>query len=1308
MTEPLLISRQRTALHELYQAVEDRARTEPIVEMNFKARNEATEKTFQETTLRLITRFEAEKNAAQKEFEETQQRVALRFQQEKTAQDKEIQDTRKRLTRQAEEAREKVQAEFQETRWTIATVFEAAKNKADEQLRGEQNTVADALQQAKAIHKSTVKLLKDWRQYREHDKVPPTANPDRIYKDAFKQLDEAVDQAEEHRAKLNELRLPGLFQGKRPVWLFLLPLLLAAGIAVLVTGTADIETLLYGQAGAVIAACVIGFGASLWLYSTATRHIKAVYEPLCRSLSDLEVAAERARAQAKEAHEGAHAKAQKRHDRDLEAAKQKLTEQLAAIKQRHDTAWKQASDKYRQARADSTQRRDTDLHQAHEKYQRLRTEIFSWYETESQQAHQTHFRQMTESRQRYEEEWNAMASAWQERTAQVNATVNDVNAESGRLFPAWDSPVWNNWTPPEAIPPGIPFGTYRVSLADIPDGVPKDARLKPVLPEQFTLPALSTFPNRCSLLFKGSDEGRAQAVQALQDVMLRFLTAIPPSKVRFTILDPVGLGENFAAFMHLADYDEQLVNSRIWTEMPHIEQRLSDLTGHMENVIQKYLRNQFESIEDYNAMAGEVAEPYRILVVANFPAGFSNDAARRLVSIANSGPRCGVYVLVTVDTKLDLPQGFNLGDLEQCCVNLHWKEGRFEWLDPDFGRWPLRLEAPPPADFATRVLNVVGAKAREAARVEVPFEFIAAPREQWWTGDSRGGINVPLGRAGATKRQHFKLGQGTSQHALVAGKTGSGKSTLMHALITNLALIYSPDEVELYLIDFKKGVEFKTYATQELPHARVVAIESEREFGLSVLQRLDAELRLRGEKFRDAGAQDLAGYRQATGQTLPRILLVVDEFQEFFTDDDKIAQDCAQLLDRLVRQGRAFGLHVLLGSQTLGGAYSLARSTIDQMAVRIALQCSEADAHLILSDENSAARLLSRPGEAIYNDANGLVEGNNPFQVVWLPESRREEYLRTVRDMDRKRNGHAARPQIVFEGNAPADVNKNHLLHNLLAAPQWPGGVRAYHAWLGEAVAIKDPTTAVFRPQSGSNLLLIGQQEDSALGILGTALISLAAQHVPPDGDSRGASARFYVLDGSPVDSPHAGKLGRLADVVPHPVQVVGWRELPGVLAELTEEVDRRQKAPENDAPSLYLLVYGLHRFRDLRKSDDDYGFSREEKPTPSKQFATLLREGPSFRIHTLAWCDNLNNLTRTLDRQAMREFELRVLFQMSTADSSNLIDTPAASKLGLHRALYHSEEEGRLEKFRPYGWPTDEWLAWVRGQLQGRTVPVG
>ena len=143
------------------------------------------------------------------------------------------------------------------------------------------------------------------------------------------------------------------------------------------------------------------------------------------------------------------------------------------------------------------------------------------------------------------------------------------------------------------------------------------------------------------------------------------------------------------------------------------------------------------------------------------------------------------------------------------------------------------------------------------------------------------------------------------------------------------------------------------------------------------------------------------------------------------------------LIERLVRQGRAFGMHVLLGSQTIGGAGGLPRAVLGQFAVRIALQTTEADSQLILGDNNSAARLLSRPGEAIYNDAGGAVEGNSPFQVAYLSDKARDVYLADLASKAEpyfKRFGYP----IVFEGNAPADIRRNAKLISLLDAGQWP------------------------------------------------------------------------------------------------------------------------------------------------------------------------------------------------------------------------------------------------------------------------------
>ena len=555
-------------------------------------------------------------------------------------------------------------------------------------------------------------------------------------------------------------------------------------------------------------------------------------------------------------------------------------------------------------------------------------------------------------------------------------------------------------------------------------------------------------------------------------------------------------------------------------------------------------------------------------------------------------------------------------------------------------------------------------------------------------------------------KQYLELGQGTAQHVLVAGKTGSGKSTLLHVLITQLAMFYSPSEIELYLIDFKKGVEFKAYASLSLPHARVIAVESEREFGLSVLQRLDGELSKRGEIYRTAGVNDLATYREYAANHLPspsgrgvggegalphlpRIMLIVDEFQEFFIEDDKLAQESSLLLDRLVRQGRAFGIHVLLGSQTIGGAYSLARSTIDQMAVRIALQCSEADAHLILSRDNTEARLLSRPGEGIYNALHGLLEGNHLFQVVWLNDSKRDDILRQTRELSRQREDFLT--PIVFEGAILADMTQNHLLQKLWRQPTKPTAI--WSAWLGDAIAIKDPTAAIFRKQSGSNVMILGQQEEIAIALTVSSLVSLCAGVDPALPEPS-----IHLVIGQALDAASEEVVRLMTEVLP--IRLWLPRDLGTLLNQLADEIDNRGK-PRDGSPWVgpqFLFLYGMQRLRDLRRPDDDFGFSKKgEEKTPYRQFTHVLKEGPPVGVFTMMWSDTLVNLQRCIDRPAMREFDQRVLMQMSAADSSTLMDNPAAAKLGPQRALFYTEDLGKVEKFRPYALPSLEWIKALR-----------
>ncbi|RFC44182.1 MAG: DNA segregation ATPase FtsK/SpoIIIE [Verrucomicrobia bacterium] len=886
---------------------------------------------------------------------------------------------------------------------------------------------------------------------------------------------------------------------------------------------------------------------------------------------------------------------------------------------------------------------------------------------------------------RFEQDWEALLQNWHANLPMMLADLDQAGALSSRLTAAWSADALGEWQPPDSGAPAVPIGVLQGQVATLA-GVWPQSPLFSVPAQEFEAPVCLRMPDQASLVIETDSGGRAAALAALNLAMYRLLASQPPGRVNFTLFDPVGLGESFSSLMRLADSGENLINGKIWTQPEQMERRLAELNEHMEKIIQMYLRNEFATIADYNAQAGNVAENNRFLAVADFPQGFSTTALQRLLSIALAGPRCGVYLLLHWNTGQPVPAGLKAEDLRRHALSLAFSGGALVLQGQPEGV-TLRLDSPPSPEVAGMFLDRVGRASVDSNRVEIPFSSIAPPEEAVWSQDTINELRVPIGRTGASKFQWLALGKATRQHALIAGKTGSGKSTLFHVIITNLALWADPRQVEFYLVDFKKGVEFQCYARLRLPHARVVAVESDREFGLSVLQRLDEELRRRGELFREKGAQDLAGYSRAGGrEPMPRCLLLIDEFQEFFTEDDRVAQNAALLLDRIVRQGRAFGMHVILGSQTLGGAFTLARPTLGQMAVRIALQCNEADSYLILDDGNPAARLLSRPGEGIYNDQAGAIEGNSPFQVVWLPDEVREAQLVAVRERA-DQAGFAGFIPFVFEGNVAADVWGNEPLRRLLAQPgSLPGGM---HLFLGAPNAVAGPVSVCFQPQSGSHLLLAGQQEETVLALVAIALVTLACQ--APE-----AGLRSVVLASSAPETAERRVLDQAIGQARGTASRIGAAEIAATFAELAAEVRRRGTSQEGIAcPPIFVFILGLQRFKALRH-EEDYSFSSAPVaiPKPSEDLVTLIEEGAAVGVHLVLHGDTWNNLKRSLPRKALGEIDMRVLFQMSANDSAALIDSPKAASLGRHRALLHREQEGTSEVFRPYALPDAAWFA--------------
>ncbi|HUW84884.1 MAG TPA: FtsK/SpoIIIE domain-containing protein [Phycisphaerae bacterium] len=1296
---------QRDALRELLElSAEGVQPGQQQIEERWVRQKDTAQRDLQNTLKRIAHRRRALQREIRQDREGQVQRIRSRFEGESRPFEADTQAERDRIADEVEAAEVEAKNELDHELWVAETVSEATKEGLRKEFRRIRKRVSGLQARVAALDDQARWLMERYRQ-RRAPAVEPTEVEESISEEALIAFRREHETAQRRLSELADLGVAQLFVGYRP---HVYVVLVCAG-AVGLTGLLALKGIPNGCPFRVsgplvgLVAMAVSLAAGHALRRVARSRVLAVYVPLREALD----AAGRALGWyvewAKKERGEREAQAIVKRERRVQSAQEHFDLTVTESRRRRAEATRRLEESYSTRRRQLAECRDGDLRQVEESRRQSEAAVRQRYERYLRLARERYEQRIEASRSEYDSSLAALHDRWDRGLSCIEEFLSETARLKHCLSGDW--PEANGLASPtpdeRAVLPR--FGEFRVDLGRLADVVRGRAAFDIDRSRRIAVPALLSFPDRCSLLLQTDQSGRSPAMEALRAVMLRLLTSLPPGRVHFTVIDPIGLGEPFAGFMHLADYDESLIGGRIWTEAAHVEQRLTDLTNHMENVIQKYLRNEFATIEQYNQQAGELAEPYRFLVVADFPTNFSETAIRRLGSIVTSGARCGVYALICHDTRQSLPGSMALADLQAACIHLTHQDGEFVWQDDVFGHFALRLDRPPSEERMTEIMRNVGSRAIAAKRVEVPFDSVAPPADRQWTDDSKEDLRVPIGRCGATRLQYLRLGRGVAQHGLIAGKTGSGKSTLLHVIITNLALWYPPDQVEFYLVDFKEGVEFKSYVANDLAHARAVAIESDREFGLSVLQRLDREMAHRGELFRSARVQDLTSYRQKTGNTLPRTLLIVDEFQTFFTEDDKLSQDAAILLDRLVRQGRAFGIHVLLGSQTLGGTSGLARSTMGQMAVRIALQCSEADAQLILDDDNVAPRLLSRPGEAIYNDASGLVAGNNPFQTAWLPDRRRDECLAQVAELARQRCPERE-PMIVFEGNAPADIRKNRPLAALLDRDCWPAVSGPPRIWLGEPVAIKDPTSVAFRRQSGSNLLLVGQRDEAAMGIMTAALVCLAAQRSPE-------AVRFFILDGSPPDSSHADLLGQIADMLPHTVRMVSFRQVAETIAELAREMQARLETSLPPVADIYVLIYGLQRYRVVRRQEEDFALSTLEAEAPAsadKQFAELLREGPALGMHTLAWLDTPAALDRTLDRQARGEFDGRVLFQMSATDSSNLIDSPVASDLGFYRALLYSEELARLEKFRPYARPDYEWLRQVGTRLAARTRAPG
>jgi DNA segregation ATPase FtsK/SpoIIIE, S-DNA-T family len=830
--------------------------------------------------------------------------------------------------------------------------------------------------------------------------------------------------------------------------------------------------------------------------------------------------------------------------------------------------------------------------------------------------------------------------------------------------------AWDDYRPDPHAPP--PDG-LRVGALQTPGGPTGPARAaRAARAAETEMPAVARLARHGHVLI--SESGFCDGARSLlQALVLRLATATGPGTVRFALADPVGQGRHLSAFLRLPA--QLRVGTGVAARPAEIEGLLTSLTDHVVEVTQRRLTNVYDSVEAYNAATTGVLVPYHVLVLAGFPAGIDDQAAELLASLARNGPRAGLYILATLDPGLPLPRGFNLAALTGLSTNLSAdSNGDLTWDDPDFGRSVIEPDQMPAAARANPWLDAVGAMASSAAR-DLRFGRIAVSPPWRWSGVTADGLDVQIGVDGKGEPQRFVMGVRGVHHGLVGGDVRMGKTNLLHVLISQLALTYPPEELELYLLDFKE-VEFDAYLTERLPHARAITSRTDREFGLSMLRRFHDEINRRARLCREAKVTDLPDYRQVTGQVLPRALVIMDEFQVLFSEEDRLAREAGRLLADIAKRGAAFGLHLLLATQSPGGPLAAyLRPVYEQMALRIALGCTQPTvSQAILGEGNDAATRLVQAGDAIYNDRRG--EGDNPvMRIAMLPTRERLELIAEIRALA---GGREYPPPASFDPDAPADFAAHPpcAAFSPAAGPGcWPAPEPTVAAWLGEAIEIKPATTATFERYVRSNLLIVGA-EDHGHGLLLATVLSAAVQRSPAD-------VCFTIAEFTRPSSPSHGFFDPLRSL-PHQVRIADRRTAADALDELLDDLDARLADSDSSVrPERFFLVAGLHRWHELL-AEGDYGRQSET----SARLVRLADKGPDAGLHVVAWADGYATTERALRRAGLAHFGLRAALRvLSPAESDSLLGVSAAASLDDDRALYRDTEwpAEQVEKFKPY-----------------------
>jgi len=811
-----------------------------------------------------------------------------------------------------------------------------------------------------------------------------------------------------------------------------------------------------------------------------------------------------------------------------------------------------------------------------------------------------------------------------ESTIQIEEIIN-------KTFPAlasWNDKKWDTWIPDPQI--NLPdFLRIGQTESGVPVGFP--------LFEEDALHSV--------FIIRGSEEHRQQAQDILANLVLRLALSLPKIS-RFSLVDP----DHYRCFRMRKDL--------------HDVRSTDDLSGALKSISQDITRISNDVLgyaDSFDKLSSDIwaSERFESVFVADFCSNKilkESQVLKSLLSLTH-GAISGRFLFMYLNTDIELPDHVN-NELFKHAVFIDLNDNQKVFFDTVPSGYQQSLW-----------LNSV--KQQKVAEKKIDFvSLVGANIEKGWQESSQDYIETTLG-------ENISVWFGSKDgrncpHGALAGTSGSGKSNFLHVLITGMALRYSPDELQFYLVDGKAGVGFQRY--QRLPHAKVVSLQTSPLLALSVLREMVAEMDARYAMFSTAGVDNLSSYRTQTSKVVPRVLLIADEYQNLFEAD---SLEASNLIMKLAEKGRAAGVHLFLSSQSFIAAdMHHTKKIFGNIAMRIALQLAEEPIEQFKQKGCKMIKELDRPGMVVINDNLGEDTSNTRGITSEIPDKESETLISNIIELASQSTFTNVEPAIVFKGADNPQLTDSQVLQYFIGLPAYLQqddlsivakksvrergfGIESWHAlekpvafMLGRNFEVYGDAILALRRAKYENALIISHNTECAKRLLATSLMTLASIYSKEQ-------VELYILEAGPVEMPGGGLLEKVTADLLNPI---GYKthlsrsedDINAVIHQLADMVDKRKSTNIESLPSIIVVLSEIEEL-----SADDGAIAALNK---------ILLEGSKHGLHVILQLPTIHQLSSLLNEtnasRYLRVFNHRVLWNMSEEDSRNVIGNKKASEL--------------------------------------------